>query len=104
MEISGDKESTWISSDISPLFFHIDSKLVQALVIIFNEISQALAIEGDILLLKPFLDPIPPTVQPQLSPPNTQYRPRNGFRTLAWTVSSDRNRWPRRCLFSLKNR
>jgi hypothetical protein len=23
---------------------------------------------------------------------------------LAWTVSSDRNRWPRRCLFSLKNR
>jgi hypothetical protein len=28
--------------------------------------SQALAVEGDVLLLKPFLDPTPHTIQPQL--------------------------------------
>jgi hypothetical protein len=53
--------------DISPLFFHIVSKLVQALVTTY-EIFEALAIEGDILLPKPFLDPTPPAVQPTLSP------------------------------------
>jgi hypothetical protein len=44
------------------------SKLVQALVITYDEIFQALAVEGDVLLLKQFLDPIPPTVQPRLGP------------------------------------
>jgi hypothetical protein len=54
--------------NISPLFFHIVSKLVQALVITYNEIFETPAVEGDILLLKPFLDPTPPTAQPQLGP------------------------------------
>jgi hypothetical protein len=31
-------------------------KLVQTLVITYDEIFQALAVEGDILLVKPFLD------------------------------------------------
>jgi hypothetical protein len=43
--------------DISPLFFHIVPKLIQALVIMYDEISQALAVEGDVLLPKPFPDP-----------------------------------------------
>jgi hypothetical protein len=64
MEVTGDKESTQISLDISPLFFHIISKLVQALVTTYNEVSQALAVEGDIPLSKPFLDLTPPTIQP----------------------------------------
>jgi hypothetical protein len=42
------------SLDNSPLFLHIVSKLVQALVT-YDEIFQALAVEGD-LLQKPFLD------------------------------------------------
>jgi hypothetical protein len=48
---------------ISPLFFHIISKLVQAFVVKYDEVFQALVVEGDILLLKPFLDPIQLTVQ-----------------------------------------
>jgi hypothetical protein len=64
MEVNGDKKSTQISLDISPLFFHIFSTLDQALAITHDEVFHALAVEGDILLLKPFLDPIPPTIQP----------------------------------------
>jgi hypothetical protein len=54
--VNGDKKSVRISLDISPLFFLIVSKLVQACVIINDEIFQALVVEGDVLLLKPFLD------------------------------------------------
>jgi hypothetical protein len=68
IEVNGDKKSTQISLDISSLFFHIISKLVQALVITYNEIFQALAVEGYVLNAKPFLDPTPPTIQPQLCP------------------------------------
>jgi hypothetical protein len=63
MEAGGDKKSTWITLDISPLFFHIVSKLVQELVVTYG-IFQALVVEGDVLPLKPFLDPTPPTIQP----------------------------------------
>jgi hypothetical protein len=59
MEVIGDKKSKRIPLDISPLFFHIVSELVQALVITYSEIFQALAVEGDVLLLKPFLGPHP---------------------------------------------
>jgi hypothetical protein len=67
MEVSGDKNSTPVSSDTEPLFSHIVSKRVHALVITYDDIFQAQAVEGDVLLQKPFLDPIPPTVQPRLS-------------------------------------
>jgi hypothetical protein len=56
MEVNGDKISIRISLDISPLFFHIIPKLVQALIIKHDDTLQALAVEGDILLPKPFLD------------------------------------------------
>jgi hypothetical protein len=56
MEINGDRKSIWMSLDISPLFFHIVTKLIQALVIIYDEIFQAPVVEGDILFQKPFLD------------------------------------------------
>jgi hypothetical protein len=68
MEGSLGKKSTWIYLDISLLFFHVVSKLVQALVITYDEDFQALAVEGDVLLPKPFLDPTPPTAQPRLGP------------------------------------
>jgi hypothetical protein len=68
MKVSGDKRSTRIFLDISLLFFHLVSKLVQAFVIKYDEIFQVLAVEGDVLLSKPFLDPTPPTVQPRLGP------------------------------------
>jgi hypothetical protein len=55
VEVSGEKKSIQISLDISPLFFHITSKLVQALVITHDEIFPALAAR-DVLLPKPFLD------------------------------------------------
>jgi hypothetical protein len=42
--------------DIDPKFFHIVSRFVQALVIMNNDILQALSAEGNVLLLKPFLD------------------------------------------------
>jgi hypothetical protein len=48
-------------------FFHIDSKLVQLLVLTHDETFQAVAVEV-VLLPKPFLDPVPPTAWPQLSP------------------------------------
>jgi hypothetical protein len=56
MEASGGKKSILIRSCISPLFFHIVPNLVQALVITYEEIFQALAVQGDVLLPKPFLD------------------------------------------------
>jgi hypothetical protein len=64
MEVSGDKKSAGIPFDIIPLFFHIVCELVQALAIIYDEIFQALAAEGDVLLPKPFLD----FLQPRLGP------------------------------------
>jgi hypothetical protein len=68
MEVSGDKENTRISLDISPLFFHILSKLVLALVLTYEETVQAVAVKGDVLLPKPFLDPSPHTAQPDSAP------------------------------------
>jgi hypothetical protein len=63
MEVSGHKKS--ISLNISPLFFHIFSKLVQALIMTYNETFETLMVEGDILFRKPFLDPThKPTIQP----------------------------------------
>jgi hypothetical protein len=50
------EEHTRICLDISPLFFHIISKLIQALVIKHDEIFQALAVEADVLFPKTFLD------------------------------------------------
>jgi hypothetical protein len=50
MEVSGEMKSKWISLDISPLFFYIVSKLVQAPVITYDKT------EDDVLLPKPFLD------------------------------------------------
>jgi hypothetical protein len=116
MEVSGDKRSTQIFLDISPLFFHIVSKLVQAPVIIYDEIFHARVVEGDIPLPKPFLDPTLPTTQLQLSPHGlscnwqtkkniseasdfylmTPSKPksRSHFWTLAFTVSSDGNCQP----------
>jgi hypothetical protein len=55
MELSADKKSTWIYLDISPLFSHILPRLAQALVVTYDEIFQALAVDGDVLLSKPFL-------------------------------------------------
>jgi hypothetical protein len=68
MEVNRDKKSARISLDVSPLFFHIISKLVQALVITYDETFQALAVEGGVLPPTPFLDPHPPTVEPRLCP------------------------------------
>jgi hypothetical protein len=51
----------------SSVFSH-SFQIVQALVITYVEIFQVLAVEGDILLPMPFLDPTTPTVQPQLGP------------------------------------
>jgi hypothetical protein len=56
MEVSGGKKSSWIYLDICPVFFHLVPRLVQAVVITYYEIFQVLAVEGDILLPKPFLD------------------------------------------------
>jgi hypothetical protein len=64
MEVSGNRKHIWIPLDISPLFFHILSKIVQALFVTYDGIFQALVVKGYILLLKPFLDPISATIQP----------------------------------------
>jgi hypothetical protein len=56
LEVSGDKKSTWICLDISPLFFSIVPRVVQALVITCDELFQALVVEAGVLLPKPFLD------------------------------------------------
>jgi hypothetical protein len=66
MVISGGKKSTRMSLDISPLFFHRVSELDQELVITYDGIFQSLAVEGDILLPKPFLDFTPLAVLPRL--------------------------------------
>jgi hypothetical protein len=63
IDVSGGKNFIRIPLDISPLLFLIVPELVQILVIIYDEIFQALAVEGDVLLSKPFLDPTPPIVQ-----------------------------------------
>jgi hypothetical protein len=68
MEVSEDKKITRICLDIGPPFFHTVSKLVQALVIIHDEIFEVLAVEGDVLLPKPFLDLTSPTAEPRLGP------------------------------------
>jgi hypothetical protein len=85
MEVRVDKQSIWISLDIGLLFFHIVSRHVWALVVTYNEISQAVAVKEDVLLPKPF------------------QRFRNGFWTSAWTMSSDGNHWPWRCFFGFPN-
>jgi hypothetical protein len=64
MEVYGDKKSIHISLNVSPIFFHIVSKLFQALFLTYDDIFQALSVEGDVLLPKPFLDPTSPTTQP----------------------------------------
>jgi hypothetical protein len=56
MEVNGDRKSIQICLDISPLFLYIVSKLVPAVVITYDEIFQALAVEGDVLFHKPFLN------------------------------------------------
>jgi hypothetical protein len=56
MELSVDKESTQVCLDISPLLLHTVPQLVQVPVIIHDETLQALAVEGDVLIPKPFLD------------------------------------------------
>jgi hypothetical protein len=61
MEVNRGKKSKLISLDISPLFFHTVPNIVQALVMAYDDISQAVAVQGDVLLLKPFVDtPLPP--------------------------------------------
>jgi hypothetical protein len=72
MEANGRKKIIRIFWDTSPVPFYIVYKLVQALVIINDEIFQALAVEADVLLPKPFLYPIPQTAQPQLGLPHFQ--------------------------------
>jgi hypothetical protein len=68
MEVKVGKRSIWISLDISPLFFYVVYKLVEALIVIYDEIFQALGVKGDVLLLKPFLDCTPSTAHSRLSP------------------------------------
>jgi hypothetical protein len=55
MEVTGDKRSAQTCLDTSPVFFHIVPKLVHALVT-YDEIFQAVVVEGGILLPKIFLD------------------------------------------------
>jgi hypothetical protein len=55
MDLNADKKSTKIYLNISPVFFHIVHKLVQAL-LMKDQILKAVALEGDVLLPKPFLD------------------------------------------------
>jgi hypothetical protein len=50
------QEKQWMCLDISPVFSHVVSKLVQAHVTTYNETFQTLAVKGDVLLLKPFPD------------------------------------------------
>jgi hypothetical protein len=55
MVISGEKKNTRISLDNNPLFFHIVIILLQIIFVTNGEIFQARAVEGDVLLRKPFL-------------------------------------------------
>jgi hypothetical protein len=57
VEVSWDKEITQISLDNSALFFHTVSKPVQIVVIKYDDIFQALSVQGDVQLQKPFLNP-----------------------------------------------
>jgi hypothetical protein len=57
VEVNGEEKIKRISLDVSPLFFRIVSRLVQALVIICGEVFQALVVERNVLLPKPCLDP-----------------------------------------------
>jgi hypothetical protein len=50
MEVSGDKQSTWLCLDNSHLFLRVATKLVMVL-ILYNETFQARVVEGDVLLL-----------------------------------------------------
>jgi hypothetical protein len=56
MEVSGEMNSMQICLDISLVFFHIIPKHAEAHVMTYDEVSQAPAVEGDILFLKRFLD------------------------------------------------
>jgi hypothetical protein len=53
MEVRADKKNTYMFT--LALFFHIALRPVQALVITYDKISQALAVQADVLLPKPFL-------------------------------------------------
>jgi hypothetical protein len=65
MEVSGDKKSSRICLNVSILFFNLVPKLVLAPVVTYDEIYQALAVEGDFLLPKSFLDtPYNPDLAP----------------------------------------
>jgi hypothetical protein len=55
MEVSGGRKSKRVCLDITLLLFNTVPKLVQALVIMYDEIFQAVAVEGDVLLPNPFL-------------------------------------------------
>jgi hypothetical protein len=55
MYVSGNKKNEQIL-DISPLFLHTVLKLIQALIIMYDEIFLALVLEGDVLFLTQFLD------------------------------------------------
>jgi hypothetical protein len=54
MEVSGKKKNKQMFGNQSSIF-HIDFNHAQALVITYGDVFQALAVEGDILLPKPFL-------------------------------------------------
>jgi hypothetical protein len=68
--VNGGKWRKEKQSDIfrhQSLFFHTVSKLVQATVIFYDEIFQAVMLEGYVLLPEPFLTPPPPYI-PDLAP------------------------------------
>jgi hypothetical protein len=68
MEVSRNKKSAGISLDMTPLFFHIVSEFVQALIITYDEIFQALVAEGDVLLPEPFWTSPHPPYSPDSAP------------------------------------
>jgi hypothetical protein len=68
---------------ISLAFFHAVPKLVQALVVTYDETFQALAAEGDVLLPKPFLHPGFDGVVRRMSPGSEMlFLYRQGFENL----------------------
>ena len=56
VEVIEDKQSH-VCFDTCPLFLHVDTKLLTALAVEYDEILQALQAGGDVLLSKPLLDP-----------------------------------------------
>jgi hypothetical protein len=64
------------------LFFHKVPELVQALVIIYDEIFPALTVQGDVLFPKPFLD---------RTQPNLQLRHRPLRRSRVWQTEEKKN-------------